>query len=98
MELLLVTSIINQRKGVVIIFTALFFCKFDNLCDKARIEFPASARPYTLKITDIYGRVQRTIKNIGTSFIDIEKGNLKPGIYFIRLEGENMLTGKILVE
>ena len=52
---------------------------------------------YILKITDITGKEVRTIGNIRSNKIEIEKGNLCNGLYAVVLIGDKILRGKIII-
>jgi hypothetical protein len=43
---------------------------------------------FTLKVADLAGRQLRSIKNIFTNSVLIEKGNLNQGIYFYQMVNE----------
>ncbi len=53
---------------------------------------------YTLLILNTEGAIIQKISGITGNSIDLKRGNLKPGIYFIRLEGEKLFTGKLFVQ
>lgn len=55
---------------------------------------------YTLSIFDSQGRVVRSIYNINSGKVRIERENLVSGLYFIRLRDENEIRamGKLAVE
>ena len=65
----------------------------------AILEFPnPENKPYSLKITDLAGKVVRTMGRITASQVEIKRDNLPPGTYIIELRGENIYRGKLLVE
>ena len=51
-------------------------------------------------LNDLAGRVVRQYQNVSESTLKIEKGNLNPGIYFVRLEGNATVSApaKIVFE
>jgi len=53
---------------------------------------------YQLIITDVSGKVIFIQDNIIGSKIELDRGNLSEGIYFIELKGEYIYRGKILIE
>jgi hypothetical protein len=55
---------------------------------------------YTLTIYNTYGQIVRTIKNIVTNNIQIEKQNLTTGLYYFKLSKEEKIigTGKLNIE
>lgn len=55
---------------------------------------------YTLTIYDIQGRIVRTIKEIKTNRIEIEKQEMTSGLYFLQLQTERQVvaTGKLMIE
>jgi hypothetical protein len=55
---------------------------------------------FTLKIVDLAGRELRSLKNIFTNSVLIEKGNLNQGIYFYQLVNETkheIIIGKMVI-
>jgi hypothetical protein len=63
------------------------------------IKFPnPEHRLYSLYISDISGKLCRTVENITTSEYLLEKGSLKDGLYFIELKGPKIFRGKIIIE
>jgi len=67
--------------------------------NKTIIEFPnSSMEKYQLIITDVSGKVIFIQDNIIGSKIELDRGNLSEGIYFIELKGEYIYRGKILIE
>jgi hypothetical protein len=59
-----------------------------------------SADNNTIEICNVLGQTVRTITNVNTSSITIERGSLQSGIYFYRLinAGNLVSTGKFIVE
>ncbi len=53
---------------------------------------------YTLYIMDLSGKVCRIVDDIKTSKYIIEKEDLIPGFYFIKLRGPKLYRGKMIVE
>ena len=53
---------------------------------------------YNLMIYDATGKMVKSINNIKTNEIEIERGNLSKGIYFFKLHGEKVIYGKLMVE
>ncbi|MBI5217360.1 MAG: T9SS type A sorting domain-containing protein, partial [Bacteroidia bacterium] len=52
---------------------------------------------YKLKISDVTGKIVRTIDNIKNNKIELEKGNLLNGFYIIEVTGEKIFRGKIII-
>ncbi|HTL81179.1 MAG TPA: T9SS type A sorting domain-containing protein [Bacteroidia bacterium] len=63
------------------------------------IHFSSSPKNAELKIFNLYGQEVRTIENISTSDIQIERKDLTDGIYFIQLINANKIitTKKIII-
>jgi len=53
---------------------------------------------YTLKITDLSGKVCRITNHINTSEFVLEKGGLREGLYFIELSGPEVYRARIVIE
>ena len=54
---------------------------------------------FTLKIYDLKNCLLRTITNITSDKIEIEKQNLISGIYFVILQSEKKIaSGKLIIE
>jgi len=53
---------------------------------------------YKVSISDITGNVLRIYDNITTDKFEVEKGDLKNGIYFFDIIGEKAIRGKFIVE
>lgn len=53
---------------------------------------------YQVYITDITGKVVGREEGISTNKVKIDKGSLKPGLYFIELRGERTYRGRIVVK
>lgn len=55
---------------------------------------------HTLTISTLTGKVVRTINNITTGQVMIDRGNLAAGIYFYQLRADNrqVATGKLIIE
>lgn len=71
------------------------------LLDFTSIEFENPLHlNHTLSIYNTEGKMVRSIDNITSEKVKIERGNLTAGLYFIRLRDENELRakGKLLVE
>jgi hypothetical protein len=60
----------------------------------------ASGKNFTLLISDVTGRVVRTINNITTDFVEIKRENLSTGVYFavLRDSSGKFLTEKLIVQ
>ena len=62
------------------------------------IEFPNPGnQEFSFSLTDSQGRLINSKANIRGEIIELERGDLSPGIYFIQLKGPYQLTGKILI-
>ena len=71
------------------------------LIDYSSIEFENSMHiNYTLTIYNTQGRIVRSIPNIISGKVKVEKKNLMAGLYIIRLRNENeiLATGKLAIE
>jgi len=71
------------------------------LIDYTSIEFENSMHiNYTLDIYNTQGRIVRSIPNITSGKVKVEKKNLMAGLYIIRLRNENeiLATGKLAIE
>jgi hypothetical protein len=67
--------------------------------DKTIIEFPNPQKEkYTLRVVDLSGKTVRIVQNIMDSRIELEKGDLSPGIYFIELRGTDNFRKKVMIE
>ncbi len=65
----------------------------------ATLEFPnPENQPYQLILTDLTGKVMRTMGQITGSQVDIDRGNLSPGTYIIELRGTKIYRTKLLIE
>jgi hypothetical protein len=67
----------------------------------ATLEFINSKyRNCTLTLCDSYGRLVRTITDITTDRVEIERQNLMSGLYFLKLhsEGQIILSSKLIIE
>ncbi len=55
---------------------------------------------HTLKLYDVQGRIERTITNIKSNQVIINKDNLINGLYFFQLSTDKRtsITGKLIVE
>ncbi|MFC2116533.1 T9SS type A sorting domain-containing protein [Bacteroidota bacterium] len=63
------------------------------------INFPnPSGRSYRMILTDLSGKIYRSVDDITTSEYVLEKGNLKRGLYFVELRGPRIYRGKIVIE
>lgn len=66
--------------------------------DRTRISFTRSGlQPVGLKIFDLNGKLARIIEPVNADHIDLERGDLSPGIYFMELSGKYLYTGKLVV-
>jgi hypothetical protein len=71
------------------------------LIDYSSIEFENSMHSnYTLDIYNTQGRIVRSIPNITSGKVKVEKKSLMAGLYIIRLRNENeiLATGKLAIE
>jgi len=67
--------------------------------DMATLEFPnPDNKSYSLILTDLTGKVVRTIGQITGSQLELNRGNLTPGTYIIELRGVKIYRGKLLIE
>ena len=57
------------------------------------------SKTFLLKLTDTKGRVVRKTENVSGNEIIIEKKDMKPGVYFIELKGEDRtFRSKLMIE
>ena len=70
------------------------------LKQKATLQFDNLTKDnFTLTIYDSQARLMRTVTNITIDKIEIEKQNLRSGIYFYRLQSDKKVaTGKLIIE
>jgi hypothetical protein len=69
------------------------------VADIATLEFPNPDNlPYKLILTDLTGKVVRTIGKITGSRVELKRDNLTPGTYIIELRGDKIYRGKLLIE
>jgi len=69
------------------------------ITSKATIKFDnPEHKKYKLSITDMLGIVVYSQDNIKVDKTELDKGNLKPGIYMVRIEGGNIIPEKLIVE
>ena len=67
--------------------------------DRTIIEFPNPLKEkYTLRVVDLSGKTVRIIQNITDSRVELEKGDLPSGIYFIELRGADNFSRKVMIE
>ncbi|MBI5217661.1 MAG: T9SS type A sorting domain-containing protein [Bacteroidia bacterium] len=53
---------------------------------------------YKLIIYNLLGENVKTITGITGSKIVLEKGNLKPGVYMVEVNGEKIFRGRVVIE
>ena len=69
------------------------------LSTSATIEFPNSEnKKFSIIITNSSGKIVYSIINITDSKIEIEKGDLLSGIYFVEAKGDSIYRGKMIVK
>jgi len=69
------------------------------MVDQSKLEFPnQSNQQYRLIVVDASGKVVRIIENITGNNVTINREQLKPGIHIIKLQGEKIYKGKLLVK
>ncbi|NCA79362.1 MAG: T9SS type A sorting domain-containing protein [Sphingobacteriia bacterium] len=67
--------------------------------NKATIKFPnPSHSAYNLSIFNTSGNKVFEMQNVRTDQIKFERGNLPGGIYLFKLKGENIYSGKMIIE
>ena len=67
--------------------------------DKATIEFINSDRSnYKLSVFNISGNKVFEMDNITSDKIELSKGNLPKGVYFIELKGDKEFKSKIIIK
>jgi len=63
------------------------------------VVFPnPNEKEYRLVVTDLSGKVVRSIDNITTSSFILQKENLEKGLYLIELRGTRIYRGRIVIE
>ncbi len=55
-------------------------------------------KSYTLYLLDLSGKACRVVNDINTSEYELERNDLKAGLYFIELRGEKVFRGKFMIE
>jgi hypothetical protein len=58
----------------------------------------AGYNKYIINISDVTGKLVRTYNNVTMDKLEIEKGDLKNGIYFIDIIGDKTIRGKLIVQ
>ena len=67
--------------------------------EKTTISFPNPQNgEYTMNVFDITGKKVRTVSNINTGYIFLEKNQMEDGIYFIEIAGEKIFKGKLIIK
>ncbi|MBU0766128.1 MAG: T9SS type A sorting domain-containing protein [Bacteroidetes bacterium] len=67
--------------------------------DKAIISFDnPQGEIYTLVITDLEGKEVMKPSEISSGRIEMERGDLAPGVYFMEIKGNGILRGKLVIE
>ncbi|MBI4648313.1 MAG: T9SS type A sorting domain-containing protein [Bacteroidia bacterium] len=68
-------------------------------CDKTIIIFDNSKNNFNyLILSDITGKEILRITDISSGKVEIEKGDLAPGVYFVEISGNNVLREKLVIE
>ncbi len=66
--------------------------------DRTLIKFPnPDHKRYQLYITDLNGKVVKTIDNITEDNFELNSGGLKKGLFFIELRGAEIYRAKIII-
>ena len=71
------------------------------MASSGKIEFKNSTNEkYTFSMFDITGKTVKTIENITTGQVNIERGNLESGLYFYKLQNSKgaSVNGKIILQ
>jgi hypothetical protein len=69
------------------------------IINKATIVFDNSDNSvYTLSIINTEGQIVKTIHNITDNKITINKENLQSGIYLIKIDGEKLFSGRLIIK
>jgi len=67
--------------------------------NKITIEFPnTEGDKFRLILRDITGKTVNVIEGIRDSIVELDRGSLAAGLYFIELNGSKVYKGKILIE
>ncbi|MBI5220015.1 MAG: T9SS type A sorting domain-containing protein [Bacteroidia bacterium] len=90
----------NFQNGIDEISNEYYLKIYPNPFDKSTtVNFENKKQnKYTITISDLTGKVTRLYKNITTDKLEIEKRDLKNGIYFIDITGDKIIRGKLIIE
>ena len=100
-ELLFIKTDNNGTVGTEDLINNVSFNLFPNPFNQfATLEFDNSAKEvFTLTIYNIQGQLVRTMTNINSNIVKINRQNLTNGFYVFRLQSESKnVTGKIIIE
>jgi hypothetical protein len=53
---------------------------------------------YQLSVINIYGTTVLEMKDVSEGKIEIDNVNLTPGVYLVRVDGDEVFIGKMIVE
>ena len=83
---------VNEEKNKVVIYP-------NPLTDQSHIKFPnKNNSKYRLIVVDSSGKIVRIIDNITTDNILINKEKLNSGVHVVKIKGEKIYKGKLLVK
>ena len=90
---------IDETTGLPINYNSVFRAYPNPFNHSTTILFSNPAgKPFRLILTDLSGKVCRTVDGITTSEYVLKKDDLKSGLYFIELRGPKIYRGKIVIE
>lgn len=92
---------LNETTSVTNTTAIEFYSLYPNpFTNRAVLEFSnPEAKPYTITLTDMMGRVVRVMNNVRAEQVFIDRGNLSSGLYLVNLRDEagGQLTLKMIV-
>ena len=65
--------------------------------EKAMVKFPTELKAKQIRFLDAFGKVVRTVEPASGNTIEIEKGNLPAGNYFLEIQTNNRKISKKIV-
>ena len=65
--------------------------------DHTSVKISEDLQIQMIDLIDAQGRIVRTIDNVHSSSVTIQRGNLPGGIYFSRIHVDDIYTRKILI-
>ena len=65
--------------------------------DYTTIEFPDAVQTRKIELIDIHGNTVRSLHNINSNSVRIQRENLPSGIYFIRIQSDDIYVKKVII-